>query len=155
MAEGQSNNINIDRIDIEQLLENDNIIRIKPKGYSMYPLLVAGRDEAIIKRAKPSELKRGDVVLYRRDGDILVLHRIFKVKADGFYMVGDNQVEPEGPLRADQIKGVMISFIRRGRQISVRNPMYILLSRIWLSIRPIRHILAVGVHWFLKKIGRR
>lgn len=31
-------------LDLEQLLEEGNRIRVKPQGYSMYPLLVPGRD---------------------------------------------------------------------------------------------------------------
>ena len=71
----------------------------------MYPLFVPGRDEACIERTDFSSLKRGDVILYRRDKSILVLHRIWKITGNSFYMVGDNQTEIEGPLRADQVRG--------------------------------------------------
>lgn len=59
-------------LDIEQLLKQGNVIRIKPQGTSMYPLFVPGRDEACIERTDFSSLKRGDVILYRRDKSILV-----------------------------------------------------------------------------------
>ena len=84
-------------LDIEQLLKQGNVIRIKPQGTSMYPLFVPGRDEACIERTDFSSLKRGDVILYRRDKSILVLHRIWKITNNSFYMVGDNQTEIEGP----------------------------------------------------------
>lgn len=35
------------KIDLEQLLQEGNIIRIRPQGYSMYPLFIPGRDEAL------------------------------------------------------------------------------------------------------------
>ena len=35
---------------IEQLLADGQTIKIKPQGYSMYPLFVPGRDEACIER---------------------------------------------------------------------------------------------------------
>lgn len=38
------------KIDLEQLLREGNIIRIKPQGYSMYPLFIPGRDEALIQQ---------------------------------------------------------------------------------------------------------
>lgn len=69
----------------------------------MYPLFIPGRDEACIEHVAFSSLKRDDVVLYRRDESILVLHRIWKITGDSFYMVGDNQTQIEGPLRADQV----------------------------------------------------
>ena len=86
---------NSDKIDLEQLLRDGNIIRIRPQGYSMYPLFIPGRDEALIQQADSTDCRRNDVVLYRRDQGILVLHRICRVTSDGFYMVGDNQFEVE------------------------------------------------------------
>ena len=90
------------RPDLEALLQDGNIIRIRPQGYSMYPLFIPGRDEALIESVSADTVRKNDVVLYRRDQSILVLHRICKITAEGFFMVGDNQSEIEGPLRADQ-----------------------------------------------------
>ena len=87
--------------DIEKLLKEGNCIRFKPQGYSMYPVLVPGRDEVIVAPIEEAQtLKRGQVVLYRRyktngEKDILVLHRICKVNEQGIYLVGDNQKEVE------------------------------------------------------------
>ena len=125
-------------IDLEQLLADGFDIKIKPQGFSMYPLFFPGRDEACIRKSTLAELHRGDVALYRRDSGILVLHRIWKSDETSFYMVGDNQTEIEGPLRPDQIRGKLISFVRNGRSISVSNPLYQLLSTIWLLLRPLR-----------------
>ena len=57
--------------DIEQLLKNGSAVKLKPQGYSMYPLFLPGRDEAVIEHCVPSELHRGDVILYRRVQGIL------------------------------------------------------------------------------------
>ena len=132
-----------ERQDIEKLLQEGSNICIKPQGYSMYPVLVPGRDEAIIEPVAGRSLRRGDVVLYRRDknvenGGILVLHRIFKVATEGFYLVGDNQKEIEGPLRPEQMKGIMAGMNRKGKYIPVTNPVYRFLTGIWLWLRPVR-----------------
>ena len=92
------------KTDLEQLLQKGNIIRLKPQGFSMYPLFIPGRDEALIQQVPVTSLKRNDVALYRRDQGILVLHRIVRVTANGYYMTGDNQYEIEGPLRPDQFR---------------------------------------------------
>lgn len=42
---------------IEQLLRDGNTIKLKPQGYSMYPLFYPGRDEAIIEPVDPSDLR--------------------------------------------------------------------------------------------------
>ncbi|MCM1056187.1 MAG: S24/S26 family peptidase [Firmicutes bacterium] len=132
-------------VDIEALLAEGKSIRIHPQGYSMYPLFVPGRDEAVIVPADAEKLKRGDVVLYRREGSILVLHRIWKRKPEGFYLVGDNQSEIEGPLKAEQMKGILYQVVRRGKCFSVRNPFYRMLSAVWLKIRPLRPFLSKTV----------
>ena len=140
--------------DIEGLLEQGQSIQIQPQGYSMYPMFVPGRDAAVIEGVGGARLKRGDVVLYRREGGILVLHRIYRVRKDGFYMVGDNQSEVEGPLRESQIKGILTGFVRKGKYRSVRNPVYRLASRLWLFLRPVRPVLS-GMAAAVKGIFRR
>lgn len=120
------------KIDLEQLLREGNIIRIKPQGYSMYPLFIPGRDEALIQQTDGTDCHRNDVVLYRRDQGILVLHRICRITSDGFYMVGDNQYEVEGPLRQDQIIGKLIAVNRNSREFTVGNPFYKFVSSLWL-----------------------
>ena len=126
------------KIDLEQLLREENIIRIKPQGYSMYPLFIPERDEALIQQTDYTDCHRNDVVLYRRDQGILVLHRICRITSDGFYMVGDNQYEVEGPLRQDQIIGKLIAVNRNSREFTVGNPFYKFVSSLWLFMLPVR-----------------
>lgn len=135
----------VQRHDIEKLLEQGKTVQFGPIGYSMYPLFVPGRDEAVVAPADPAVLKRGDVALYRRDESILVLHRIWKRKSDGFYMVGDNQRQIEGPLRPDQIKGVLVQIIRKGRRFSVNSIPYRVLAAAWLAMRPLRPVVSHAV----------
>lgn len=135
--------------DIELLLQEGKNLQIKPQGYSMYPILVPGRDEVVIEPPGARKLKRGDVVLYRRNPEvtegILVLHRIWKVTGDGFYMVGDNQKEVEGPLLAVQIKGRMAGMYRNGKYISCDNLVYRFLSGVWLQLRPFRPAISKSI----------
>lgn len=139
-------------VDIEQLLEEGHTIRVKPEGYSMYPLFVPGRDAALIEKVPVSNLKKGDVVLYRRDGSILVLHRICRITEEGFYMTGDNQSVVEGPLRPDQIRGKLIAFERKGKKpVSVDSVIYRILSGIWLGLLPVRPVF-FRISAFLKRI---
>ncbi len=144
--------------DIEKLLQEGNNIQIKPQGYSMYPVLVPGRDEAIIEPVGARKLRRGDVVLYRRDpevtGGILVLHRIWKCKEAGYYMVGDNQTEIEGPLREEQIKGIMVGLVRKGKYISVRNVPYRISTGGWLLLRPMRPKISKAAA-YIKKLMKK
>ena len=141
--------------DIEALLLQGRAVQFKPQGYSMYPLFIPGRDQAVVTPVDPALLKRGDVVLYRRDESRLVLHRIWKHRGDQFYLVGDNQKEIEGPLRPDQMRGILVEIIRNGRKFSVKNPIYRILSAFWLRLRPLRpllsHMVAGCKRLFIKK----
>lgn len=142
-------------IDFIPMLEKFNI-KLKPKGYSMYPLFVPERDEAVIAKADVSKLKRGDVVLYRRidSSNILVLHRICKIRKGLFYMVGDNQSAIEGPIFPEQIKGILIGVIRNNKEFSVKNPTYKILSGLWLILRPVRKPISVTAAFFKKSVLR-
>lgn len=140
--------------DIEELLAQGRTVQFMPQGYSMYPLFVPGRDEAVVAPADPGRLKRGDVVLYRRDGGILVLHRIWKRKGDEFYLVGDNQKEVEGPLRPDQMKGVLVQIIRKGKKFSAGNAVYRFAAALWLRFRPMRTFISHAVAGCKRLLGR-
>lgn len=141
--------------DIEQLLAAGNSIQLSPRGYSMYPLFVPGRDRAVIAPLDAGRLRRGDVVLYRRKEGILVLHRIWRCGGNRFYMVGDNQRAVEGPLYREQIKGILVGVVRRGRYFSVKNPVYRFLSWVWLMLRPLRPFLSGAVARWKRAIKRK
>lgn len=125
--------------DVEKLLDEGNIIQIKPQGTSMWPLFSSGNEQAIVAPVDRA-LKSGDVVLYRRKESILVIHRICRCDKKGYYLVGDNQTEIEGPIKESQIKGVMVAFIRKGKTVSVNNVLYRLYSFVWLKSRRVRAV---------------
>ena len=94
--------------EIEPLLKAGACIQIYPQGYSMYPFIDPRMDEVVLAGIEEgSALRRGDVVLYRRENGMLVLHRIYKIGQDGLYLLGDHQTAIEGPVRREQVKGKM------------------------------------------------
>lgn len=131
---------------VVKMMESGKRVRIKPHGYSMYPFLRSDQDEVIIG-LPTKELKRGDVVLYRRSNGLHVLHRIHHVDHQGYYMVGDSQVTIEGPLQRNQIIGIMEAFIRGNKTTYVTEKWYRFESGIWLIIRHIRHPIINLFHW--------
>ena len=140
------------RKNIEKLLAEGNVLRIKPEGCSMYPMFVPGRDEAVIRGKGNYNARRGDVVLYRRKNGMLVLHRLHHREKEGMYMVGDNQVKTEGPVSEGQVIGILDGFIRKGKYISTSNILYKLLSGIWLFMRPLRRPFQLAVAWIKRRI---
>lgn len=123
--------------DVETLLDQGRTVQLSPQGYSMYPLFLPGRDQAVIAPLNRPP-RRGDVVLYRREGSILVLHRVWRVRDGQFYAVGDHQREVEGPLEMDRLRGVLVEVVRKGRAFPVSHPVYRLLAWGWLCLRPVR-----------------
>lgn len=85
----------IDKVELEELyplmtevIEKGGTFRFYPRGQSMEPMLVQGRDS--VELGKAEDIKIGDVVFYRRIGGQFVLHRIVAMH-DGLYtMSGDN-----------------------------------------------------------------
>ena len=126
---------------VSEYLAEGKSVRFQPRGFSMYPLIISGRDEVIVEPASFSDVKKGDVVVYRRtpeNGGILVIHRIVKKTDEGMYLSGDNQTEVEGPLMPSQLLGKMTYYIRKGKMHSVDEFSYRAISGLWRVLRPVR-----------------
>lgn len=130
----------------EQFLRG-NTVTIYPKGTSMYPFLLEGRNRVVLEDIRHCVLHRNDVILYQREDSMLVLHRLYRITKDGYYFVGDHQTEVEGPLRSDQLIGKMAGFYRKnGSYCCVQRIDYIFLSRFWLFLRPFRPRIETILH---------
>jgi len=134
---------------IMPLLEDGKTIEIHPHGFSMYPLITSPSDSVIVQPTAGETLKTGDILLYRRKSGLLVLHRICRIKEDGFYFVGDNQTEIEGPLQTQQLLAKVTHIKRKGHTFSIKHPVYRICSRIWLILRPVRPFISrpIGKIW--------
>lgn len=134
---------------IKPLLEEGQTIEIHPSGFSMYPLITSPSDSVIVCPIDKNPLKTGDILLYRRNSGLLVLHRICRIKKDGFYFTGDNQTEIEGPLQAQQLLAKVTHIRRKGHTFSTKHPIYRICSRIWLILRPVRPFISrpIGKVW--------
>ena len=71
-----------------------------------------------------SMLKIGDVPLYIRENGEYVLHRIIKVRKDGYVLRGDNQTVSEYPICENQIAGVLTAYIKDGKRIECTDLKY-------------------------------
>lgn len=137
---------------IAPLLKEGKNLEIHPTGTSMYPLLTE-EDVVIIRPLTGEEhVKKNQILLYQRESGLLVLHRVCKVTEEGFYFVGDNQTEVEGPLKREALLAVVTDIRRHGRWFSVRHPIYRFLSRIWLSLRPVRPVISRPVGKIYRKL---
>ena len=71
---------------LRELAEEGRVVSMQIAGSSMSPFLCHRRDYIYFTRPE-EELKRGDMVFYQRDSGQYVMHRIWKVRPEGYYMV--------------------------------------------------------------------
>ncbi len=118
-------------------------------GSSMAPFLVDRRDDIFFHRPD-GPLKKGDMVFYQRRSGQFVMHRICKVRPEGFYLVGDAQTEVEGPILREQIFARITQVRRKGKLISKGNFCWDFFERVWIRMIPLRP-LAVRVYGLFRK----
>lgn len=101
-------------------------------GHSMEPFLIHERDSVLLAPIRDS-LKKGDIALFKRQDGQYILHRIYKIKQDGYYFVGDNQniCDIEGPIRREQICAVVYKARRHGIEIQEKDFIWRLFRREW------------------------
>lgn len=129
----------MNKLSYEELLKEKGKFICSNVGVSMLPLLREGRDLIIIEPVN-GRLKKYDVPLYRSKQGHYVLHRVIKVKENDYVILGDNCINKEYGITDDQIVGIMTSFVRRKKTISVTNGIYRLYSVFWCSIYPFRMV---------------
>lgn len=129
---------------LREIAEEGRVVSLKIAGSSMSPFLAHGRDYVYFTRPD-RELKRGDMVFYQRDSGQYVMHRIWKKKEDGYYIVGDAQTQIEGPVRRDQIFARITKVKRKGRILQPGDFWWEFFEHIWIRIVPLRRP-AVGIY---------
>ena len=136
---------------LRELTEEGREVGLTISGSSMSPFLIHERDYICFK--KPDrELRRGDMVFYQRESGQFVMHRILKVKAEGYYIIGDAQTEIEGPVRREQIFAVITRVKRNDKWIQKGNFWWEFFEHVWPCIIPLRR-LVVRLYTKMKKLG--
>lgn len=130
-------------VSIFPLLEAGKTVRLTPQGSSMVPFITGGRDQIELHKIE-GNVKRGDIVLYRRSSGILVLHRVFKVKPEGLYMLGDGQTEVEGPVRREDLLAKCDVYYKKGRCKDNNSWAMKVKYNIWFCLKPVRMFLIIA-----------
>ena len=131
-------------------LEAGKTVRFSPRGISMLPMIREGIDSVELSPI-PAKLKRFDLPLYRREDGKYILHRIVEA-GQTYTCIGDNQFVFERCVKHEQMIGLVTSFFRGERKISVKSPIYWFYCRFWHYSRPIRHFWRRGIGWMRRHI---
>lgn len=124
----------------EEYLDKNGTLIYRNIGTSMLPLLKQGRDLFVVQKKTQSRYKKYDVVLFKRNDNKYVLHRIIKVNKNDYTIRGDNCVYKEYGVKDEDILGVMTSFIRKGKEYTVDNKFYRIYSVLWCKLYFLRRV---------------
>ena len=134
---------------LKHLIDDGQEVVITVAGGSMEPFLRNGRDRVLLK--KPTELlKRGDIVFYQRKNGQFVLHRIFKARREGYYMMGDRQIELEGPIDEAAVFAIVTEVERSGHWISSDAFLWKFFCGMWRILYPARKL----AYWLRRAIRK-
>ncbi len=101
---------------IEESIKNGGNFTFYPKGTSMLPTIIPGKDT--VKLCELAQIKKYDILLYKRKNGQYIMHRIVKTKyfpkTNGivFTMCGDNQVIYEHGITPDMLIAKVKSIIK-------------------------------------------
>ncbi len=109
--------------DIEKILSEEKVYVGMTEGDSMFPMIKSGQDRVVIVPPK-FPLKKYDVPVYKRAGHY-TMHRIIKVKKNGYLICGDNRTHIERDVRDEDIIGVLAAFYHNGKLIECTDKAYI------------------------------
>lgn len=117
--------------------ENAGPLPLVVTGNSMSPFLIHGRDRVWLSRpVRP--VRRGDVLLYRRENGAYVLHRVYGVQEGVLAMVGDAQTELEPGVRQEQVLAIVTQAERKGKMLMPGCFWWDFFAGVWIRILPLR-----------------
>lgn len=124
---------------LKELVQDGKEVSLLISGSSMSPFLIHERDYIYFKKPDRS-LRKGDMVFFQRENGQYVMHRIWKVKPEGYYITGDAQVEIEGPVLREQIFAIVTKVKRKDRWIGPGDFWWDFFEHVWINMIPIRPI---------------
>ena len=136
------------------MIQKEGFYLSTPSGTSMLPMLAGGVDQAVIV-ALTGKAKKGDVLLYEDKDGQNVLHRVIKVKSDGYLLRGDNRYYTEF-VPFDRIIGILASYFKGEKQIDCKKSLrYRMYSKRRILTYPMRRASAAVLRRLRRKHARR
>lgn len=137
---------------VRELVKEGKSVPVLVSGSSMTPFLIHARDMVLMSPID-RKLKKGDIVCFQRPDGRFVLHRIIYVKPEGYYIVGDNQTDIEGPVPKDRIFALITRVKRKDEWLGPEDFRWKFFEKVWIRILPLRGPVsrAYGILYQLKK----
>lgn len=126
--------------DLLKTMEETQTVPLVISGSSMTPFLVHGRDTVYLSKIQ-RPLKKGDMILYRRDSGAYILHRICDLDGETYTLVGDAQTQREPGIRREQVLALVTAVRRKGRLLQPGSFWWEFFEKIWLRLIPLRPVI--------------
>ena len=126
---------------LRELTEQGREVNMLISGNSMSPFLMHGRDSIRLKKPE-RKLRKGDMVFFQRKDGAYVMHRIHHINKEGkLFIIGDAQVDMEGPIDKEQVFAIITKVKRKGKWIAPGDFWWEFFEHIWLHLIPFRRFL--------------
>lgn len=106
------------------------------------------KEDKVYYRRMDRELQKGDIVFFRRKSGQFVMHRIWKIRPEGYYIVGDAQTQIEGPVKREQIFALITKVRRKEKWLEPGDFWWEFFEHVWLHMIPLRR----GIMWCYAKV---
>lgn len=118
---------------------DEDLSFFETSGFSMWPFLRAG-EKLVIKKTPIDDLKSGDIILYRANGQ-KICHRLTKKVKDGnrylLYTRGDNYQYSSDPVSEDMYLGKAVVIIKSDNRIVPIGRKRRIINRLMVPLAPL------------------
>lgn len=127
---------------ITEALKEGNTVRLTVSGNSMFPLFANRRDVVELEYVEnESQIKKYDIVFYRRANGQYVLHRVLEKHKSHLVIAGDGEIEKEYAVETNSVIARVIAFTRKGKYATINSTPYKTYYVLWALIFPLRYFI--------------
>ncbi len=131
-------------------------VQVSLVGDSMRPLIRKNTDTVTVAPVY-RDLKKGDIVLFRRDDRDYVVHRIKRIVDGKVITLGDRCVDFDAPIPISSVWGIAVKLQRGDRNLNLDSCFCRAVGKVIMATRPVRYVLKKLVRHcanILKKVGK-
>ncbi len=140
--------------EIKNKIDNNMSVVISGEGNSMLPFITQG-DKLTLEKGNEKIIKTGYVYLYRRSNGSYAIHRIYKVKGDYVWMLGDAQLLLEKDVHKSALVAVVTKVHKPEKTIDCTNALLRFRCVLRMKLRIAKHLGKYKIRYFFTKRVKR
>ncbi len=127
--------------EVATLLDEGRDVTLAPKGSSMMPFIMEGRDSVVLRRLP--DVEEGDIVLARVEDQRYVLHRVMTVNRNRLTLMGDGNLGQTEICGKVDVIGTVVAIVRGKKTFKPSK------GTVWKYLLPFRRVL-LGIYRRIK-----